>query len=226
MSRKIKNFNIQIDHREHDDRIRKAACYYKSKQDNVTVKELLVGDYIFNNQVCFEYKTLTDFIDSVESKRIFNQAIDQTTNFPYHFVIVVASDLEKHEMFDGFDGEAYVFGWDNYDGAIARLNTFTTVKECSTEERAIKFMRQQSRKCLDNKHVVKRLKQKTDNPAFNYLALTKHIGDDTAELIVDNLGLYDLDDLLKLDNNTLQEIKGIGSKTAGIVMRAINRKRI
>ena len=82
-------------------------------------------------------------------------------------------------------------------------------------------MRQQARKCLDNKKVIKRLKQKTDNPAFNWLALVKHIGDDTAELIVENKDLYSLTDLLELDNNSLQEIKGIGSKTAGIVMRSI-----
>ena len=200
MSKKIKNFKIQIDYHEYDERIQEAAYYYKSKGDTVSVKELLVGDYVLNNQVCFEYKTLNDFVGSVESNRVFNQAIDQTSSFPYHFVIIVASDDEKNDYFDGFDDEPYVFGWDNYEGAIARLNTFTTVKECSTQKRAIRFMRQQARKCLDNKHVVKRLNQKTDNPAFNYLALIKHIGDDTAALIVDNLDVYDLDDLLKVDN--------------------------
>ena len=203
---KTMKFQVEIDHRENDERIQEAAYYYKSKGDDVKVKELLVGDYVFNNQV-------------------FNQAIDQSSQYPYHFVIIVASDNEKEEYLDGFDEEAYVFGWDNYDGAIARLNTFTTVKECSTEERAIRFMRQQARKCLDNKKVVKRLKQKTDNPAFNWLALVKHIGDDTAELIVENKNLYSLTDLLELDNNSLQEIKGIGSKTAGIVMRSIKGKR-
>ena len=222
---KTMKFQIEIDHRENDERIQEAAYYYKSKGDTVKVKELLVGDYVFNNQVAFEYKTMNDFIQSVESGRVFNQAIDQTTNYHYHFVIIVASDKEKEEYLDGFDEEAYVFGWDNYDGAIARLNTFTTVKECSTEKRAIRFMRQQARKCLDNKKIVKRLKQKTDNPAFNWLALVKHIGDDTAELIVENKDLYSLTDLLELDNNSLQEIKGIGSKTAGIVMRSIKGKR-
>lgn len=218
-------FQIEIDHREHDDRIRKAAYYYKTEGDDVKVKELLVGDYVFNNQVTFEFKTLNDFVQSVESGRVFNQAIDQTSTYPYHFVVICASDMEKHEYLDGFDEEAYVFGWDNYDGAIARLNTFTTVKECSTEERAIKFMRQQARKCLDGKHVVKRLKQKTDNPAFNYLTLIKHVGDDTAELIIDNTGASTLEDLLNLNNNTLQGIKGIGSQKAGIVMRAIKGQR-
>lgn len=219
-------FNIQMDFRENTPRLEAAEKYYSEQMgDTVEIKDLLVGDYIFNNQVCFEYKTLDDFIHSVEEKRIFNQAIDQTTTFPYHFVIIQASDYEKHVMFDGFDNEPLVFGWDNYEGAISRLNTYTTVIECSSQERCIKMMRRQATKCLDNKHVIKRLKQKTDNPAFNYLALVKHIGDDTAELIVDNLDVYDLDDLLNLNNNRLQDIKGIGSKTAGIVMRAIKRGR-
>ena len=52
------------------------------------------------------------------------------------------------------------------------------------------------------------------------------MGDETAELIVDNLELYSLNDLLNLDNNTLQSIDGIGSKKAGIVMRAIKGKQI
>ena len=217
-----KNFKVEIDHRENTPRIIKARQYYESQGGTVHVKELLVGDYIFNNQVCFEYKTLTDFVQSVESQRVFNQAIDQT-NFPYHFVIIVGSDYEKREAFD--NAEWPEFTWANYEGAIARLNTFTTVIEKSTQAQAIRFMRTQARKCLDNKHVVKRLQQKTDNPAFNYLLNVKHIGDDTAELIVENTGVYDLEDLFELDNNRLQEIKGIGSKTAGIVMRSIKKKR-
>lgn len=213
---------VQIDHRENTPRIIKAKEYYTQQGDTVQVKELLIGDYIFDNQVVVEYKTLNDFVQSVQEQRVFNQCIDQTV-FPYHFLIIVASDYEKHTMFD--DAEWPEFTWANYEGALARLNTYTTVIEKSTQAQAIRFMRTQARKCLDGKHVVKRLAQKTDNPAFNYLLNVKHIGDDTAELIVDNLDVYDLEDLLNLDNNKLQDVKGIGSKTAGIVMRAIKRKR-
>ena len=219
---KIKNFNILMDHRENTPRLEEAKQYYKNQGDNVQIKELLIGDYIFNNQVVFEYKTLEDFIKSVKESRVFNQAIDQTKAFPYHFVIIVASEKELYDQFH--DAEWPEFTWQQYKGAIARLNTYTTVIEASTEHQAIMFMRIQARKCLDNKRVVKRLPQKTDNPAFNYLMGVKHIGDDTAELIVNALDVYDLDDLLHLNNNKLQEIKGIGSKTAGIVMRSIKRK--
>ena len=214
---------IEIDHRENTPRIIKAKEYYQEQDDNVEVKDLLIGDYIFDNQVAYEYKTLHDFIQSVESQRVFNQAVDQSTNFPHHFVIIVASDYEKHEQFD--DAEWPEFTWAHYHGAIARLNTFTTVIEKSTQSEAITFMRTQAQKCLDNKHVIKRLQQKTDNPAFNWLSIIKHIGDDTAELIVDSLDLYTLDDLLNIDNNKLQSIKGIGSQKAGIVMRSIKNAR-
>ena len=86
-------------------------------------------------------------------------------------------------------------------------------------------MRQQARKCLDNKHVVKRLETKTDNPAFNWLMNIKHISDNTAELLVDNFDLYDLDSLYSLDYKNMQEIKGIGEETARIVMNSIKRAR-
>ena len=82
-------------------------------------------------------------------------------------------------------------------------------------------MRSQARKCLDNKHVVKRLETKTDIPAFNFLMNIKHISDVKAETIVDGLNLYTLEDLLNVTNNELQSLDGIGSQTSGIIMKAI-----
>lgn len=82
-------------------------------------------------------------------------------------------------------------------------------------------MRSQARKCLDNKHVVKRLETKTNNPCFNFLMNIKHISDVKAELIVKELELETLTDLLNVTNNDLQAIKGIGSQTAGIIMKSI-----
>ena len=217
------NYSVLIDYREHPDRRKNAGLYYAGQGDNVRVGDLLIGDYIFNNKVVFEYKTLTDFIKSVESNRVFNQCIDQSTNYPYHFLVIVADEDEKHALFD--DAVYPCFGWANYEGAVARLNTFTTVIEKSSEEEAIRFMRVQARKCLDDKVVVKRLPRKTSNPAFNFLLNIKHVGDDTASLIVDELGLESLEDLLGVENNDLQGIDGIGSAKAGVVMRALHGQK-
>ena len=218
--------DILIDYREKKSRIEHATKYYENMNDHVHVQELPFGDYIFENKVVIEYKTISDFVQSVKSSRVFNQAIDQSTVFPYHFVIIVASERERRGYFNKlrYMGNRNLYFDDKqYFGAIARLNTFTTVLQANNELEAFKFMRAQARKCLDNKHVVKRLQEKTDNPAFNFLMNIKHISDKKAELIVNELGLETLSDLLAVTNNDLQAIDGIGSKTTGIIMKSIRR---
>jgi len=217
-------FHIQIDNREKHSRIQHAKEYYK--HDEVIIKELSFGDYVFENQVVYEYKTLSDFVKSVKTGRVFNQAIDQSTVFPYHFVIIISTERERRGYFNKlkhFSGTDLYFDENKYIGAIARLNTYTTVLTASTEKDAFHLMRVQARKCLDNKHVVKRLEKKTDNPCFNWLMNIKHISDVKAELVVRELELETLSDLLAIENNDLQAINGIGSATAGIIMKSIKR---
>lgn len=217
---------VEIDNREKQSRIEHAKEYYESQSDEVQVKELSFGDYIFDKKVVFEFKSLSDFVQSVKSQRVFRQAIDQSTTYKYHFVIICAGEREKRGYFNKmkhFSGDLY-FDEKKYIGAIARLNTFTTVIQANYEKEAFLYMRSQARKCLDNKHVVKRLEEKTDNPAFNYLMNIKHISDVKAETIVDGLNLYTLEDLLNVTNNDLQQLPHIGSKTAGIVLKAIRGK--
>lgn len=216
--------HIKIDNREKHSRIEHATEYYTKLGDMVHVQELPFGDYIFDDQVVFEYKTLQDFIKSVQSQRVFNQAIDQSTVFKYHFVIVVSTDRERRGYFNKLKhlgNSKLYFDNNKYIGSIARLNTFTTVIQASNEKEAFTYMRSQARKCLDNKHIVKRLESKTDNPCFNWLMNIKHISDVKAELIVKELELETLTDLLNITNNDLQAINGIGSTTAGIVMKSI-----
>lgn len=218
---------ILIDDREKKSRINKAKEYFEKKGDTVKIDHLDIGDYIIDNQVVFEFKTIQDFVQSVKSRRVFNQAIDQTLNFKYHFVVIVSTDRQRRAYFNKLIHSGWKHGYfdeDQYIGAIARLNTYTTVIQADYEKQAFKYMRSQARKCLDNKHVVKRLATKTDNPAFNWLMDIKHIGDDTAELLVDNFDLFDLQSLFQLDYNKMQEVKGIGEETAKIVMNSIKKR--
>lgn len=220
--------DISIDDREKKSRIEKAKNFFETKGDHVKITHLDIGDYVFDNQVVFEYKTLTDFVQSVKSRRVFNQAIDQSLNFKYHFVIIVSTDRQRRAYFNKLIHSGWKHGYfdeDQYIGAIARLNTYTTVIQADYEKQAFKYMRSQARKCLDNKHIVKRLATKTDNPAFNWLMDIKHISDNTAELLVDNFDLFDLYSLFQLDYYKLQEVKGIGEETAKIVMNSIKKGR-
>jgi ERCC4-type nuclease len=216
---------ILIDDREKKSRIQKAIEYFQDEQgDTVKVDHLEIGDYIINNEVVFEYKRLDDFVKSVKERRVFNQAVDQSVNFKYHFVVVVSTDRQRRAYFSkatsvGFKGG--YFDETQYIGSLSRLNTYTTVIQADYEKQAFKYMRAQARKCLDNKHVVKRLETKTDNPAFNWLMNIKHISDKKAELIVNELKLETLTDLLTITSNDLQAIPSIGSATAEIILNSI-----
>lgn len=219
-------FTVKIDNREKYSRIEHAKEYFEENGCDVIVQELPFGDYIFNDEVVFEYKSLSDFVQSVQSQRVFNQAIDQSTVFKYHFIIVVSNERERRGYFNKLKHNCnhnLYFTHYKFIGAIARLNTFTTVIQANTEKEAFIYMRSQARKCLDNKHIVKRLEKKTDNPCFNWLMNIKHISDVKAELIVKELGLETLTDLLKITNTDLESIDGIGSSTASIVMKSIKK---
>ena len=56
---------VTIDSREKD-RVRSASKYFKDQGLEVEVSELKVGDYLFDDKVCFEYKTIPDFIASIQ----------------------------------------------------------------------------------------------------------------------------------------------------------------
>ena len=219
---------VEIDNREKHSRIENAREYFGSQGDDVIIKELPFGDYIFEKQVAFEFKSISDFVQSVKSGRVFRQAIDQSTIFRWHFVIIVSTERERRGYFNKMkhlSKNGMYFDEKMYIGAIARLNTYTTVLQANYEKEAFLYMRSQARKCLDNKHIIKRLEQKTDNPAFNFLMNIKHISDVKAETIVDGLNIQTLEDLLNITNDDLQKLNGIGSTTSGIVIKALRRKQ-
>ena len=215
---------VEIDYREKHSRKEHAKQFYNNLGDEVVIKELAFGDFVFENQVVFEFKVLSDFIQSVKSGRVFNQCIDQSQNFRFHFLIVMSNYEERKDYFQKLKylgNKALYFDEVNYIGAIARLNTYTTVIQANNESEAFLYMKSQARKCLDNKHIIKRLETKTDNPAFNFLMNIKHISDKKAEIICDELDLYTLQDLVSLTNDDLQSVKGIGGKTASTILKAI-----
>ena len=53
--------DILIDSREKSRRER-ASAYYSDKGHNASIDTLDVGDYVFSDQVVFEYKEISDFI--------------------------------------------------------------------------------------------------------------------------------------------------------------------
>ena len=215
---------VLIDSRE-SDRIRPALFFF-SINNNVSVVELETGDYIFQDgdkEVVFEYKTMPDFINSVTEGRVFNQAIDQQRLFPNHFVIIEGTDEDRKRLTD----ELYYttgmnFTKTQFYGAIARLNTFTTVLRVPNRKTAFEVMEQQAKKCFDDKTIAKTFPKSEGNSAFRYLCYCcQGVGSKTAEKIVGELNLNNLEDILNLKKDDLMTIHRIGESTAETILSQV-----
>ena len=217
--------NVIIDAREQD-RIKSATRYYeKELKLDVSVEELPVGDYIFTNgtnKVCFEFKEINDFITSISNHRVFNQAINMTEEFDYHYVVIRGTESERAKYLAISKNYQTVTVF-QYLGAIASLNRYTTVIESYTPyiNEAYYRMYIQAKKCLQNKPIVKRFNRKNKNPALNYLCHDIYgINYKRAKLIVDTYELESLTDLQRLTIEDLCEIEGIGENTAKRIKEA------
>ena len=217
---------ILIDTREKD-RIKSATRYYTHElKQEVEVKELPIGDYIFTdgeNSVCFEFKLINDFITSISSGRVFNQAINMAENYDYHFVVIRGTESERAKYLAISKNYQTVTVF-QYHGAIASLNRYTTVIESYTPyiNEAYYRMYIQTKKCLQNRPIVRKFEKKHKTPALNYLTYCIYgLNYKRAKLITDTYDLHSLNDLNTLTIDKLKEIDGIGENTAKRIMEAI-----
>lgn len=212
---------IVIDSREKE-RIPYSMEFFKKY--NPSIKELDTGDYIFDNgeeKICFEYKTVRDFIGSVSDGRIWEQVKRMNDEFDWSFVVIEGTieDLNrenKRRMLQKNTGRPFSLA--QFYGAIARLNTYTTVVQCHNQAQAFNYMEKQMLKIFDDKPMLKHFKSDADNPALNFLCCINGINYKTAKLIVDEYNIKNLHELVVITNTVdLTEIKGIGEKTAQLI---------
>ena len=216
---------IQISDKEQS-RIKPAMEYYTEQGHTVEVTNLPIGDYLFDDQVVYEYKTIPDFVSSIQDKRIFNEPINQAENYPYHFVIIQGNEAERSRTLAMTRNYQPVSIF-QYLGVISSLNRYTTVIECYSPyiKEAFYRMESQARKCLSSKPIVKKFPRKHKNPAFNYLCYCVYgINTKKAQNIVEQCKLDTLQDLLTLTTEDLTRIDGIGEKTANNIMNSIGGK--
>ena len=226
--------NILIDSREKQRKIR-AADFFAGKGHSSTIKSLDVGDYVFSDRVVFEYKEIGDFMSSVINESVFNEAANQSLEYPFHYVVVVG-DVRNYLN----DNWYYVSNkWGNdygkylssnlgrYYGALRRLRTFTTPIEVSDEKQALHEMLLQAIKCLDGKskfysNVTRPVP--SQDPTDILLCSAKGVSSKKAEAIRKHHTLNTVYDLMKLTVNDLKEVDGIGDKTANNIYEFIHKE--
>ena len=214
---------IQISDKEQS-RIKSASEYYKDQGHEVEVTNLQIGDYIFDNKVAFEFKTIADFVASIQDNRVFNEAINQAENFDYHFVIIQGDEATRAKAL-AMSRNYHEITYFGYLGAIASLNRYTTVIESYSPfiNEAYYRMMITAKKCLQNKPIVKKFSKKHKNSCMNYLTYCVYgLNWKRANDIVNTLDLHTLEDLLNVTHQQLTSVPGIGEKMADRIIDTLN----
>lgn len=222
--------HIKIDDRE-GHRIETMKKHYPPS--NITITHLETGDFIFNDKVAFEYKTLPDFISSIQSGRIIEQAIRLNQNYPHPFIMIQSSEKELQEHINRIyflrrtrkgKKKPPKFYEKQYYGAINRLNCFVTVITCPTEYRCFESMINQARKCLDHAPINRKV-AKTGNPAYQCLRYCiRGVGPKTADKIIGTLKLETIEDVTNMSINDFASVNGVSINKAKMIHRQIHPK--
>ena len=214
---------VQIDVREKD-RVKSATEYYKEQGLEVEVCELEIGDYVFDNKVCFEFKLTSDFVSSIQDNRVFNQSINMAENYDYSFVMIYG-DLHTRSKCIAMSRNYREVNLFQYIGAISSLNRYVTVLQCYSPfiNESYYTMMKQAQKCLSDKPIVKKFPRKDKNPAFNYLAYCIYgVSAKRASEIVHQCHLKTMEDLFNLTHQDLIKIDGIGDNLADRILNSIS----
>ena len=213
---------VQIDSREKD-RVQSSTEYFKQQGLEVEICELETGDYLFDGKVCFEYKVVSDFVSSIQSGKVFTQAINMTEQYDYCFVIVQGDEHSRAKalaMSRNYQEVSY-FG---YLGAIASLNRYCTVIESYSPfvNEAYYRMMITAKKIIQNKLIVKKFPKKHKNPIQNFLMYCIYgVSAIKATEIINTYHIQNLNDLKQLTLEDLTMVEGIGKKTATNILTAI-----
>lgn len=187
----------------------------------VSVRRLALGDYLLNERLLFERKTLRDFAVSLKDGRLFEQGIRLAAS-PFHKAMILegrAQDLAE----SGMRREAL-------QGAIISLSLFLGIpllRSADAEESA-KLMLYAARQ-FD--HISRQMpprlfkgkrpkgKRKTQ---MKILQSLPGIGPDTAHNLLDEFG--SIEAVLSADEQALLGVAGIGERRAKSIRWAVGEQ--
>lgn len=233
---------IIVDTREHGPRgltsTRKSRAqeYYSAKGYDCEIKQLTYGDYLFNNQVVFEYKLIDDLMSSITNGRLFDECVNQTVTYQYSYLIV-EGNLQDY-ILDTWESyivrKQYMFDYNKfikstysrYEGAIRRVQTICPVIYAASESVAFQEMLLQAQKCCESKHYGSEAKSllKSASAVDSVLCSVKGVSSKKAKLIKETLHIKNLNDLINCSVKDFNKVKSIGEITANNIYSFIHKK--
>ena len=233
---------IIIDTREHgphgltSTRKSRAQEYYSTKGYDCEIRQLTYGDYLFNNQVVFEYKLIDDLMKSITNGRLFDECVNQTVTYPYSYLIV-EGDLQDY-ILDSWESynvrKQYMFDYNKfikstyarYEGAIRRVQTICPVIYAASESVAFQEMLLQAQKCCESRYYGSEAKSllKSASAVDSVLCSVKGVSSKKAKLIKETLKIKSLTDLMEATIEDFNKVKSIGEITANNLYEFIHKK--
>ena len=219
-----------IDNRESKKRIASASQFFENY--DIKIGSYPIGDYIFANKVCFEYKTANDIISSIIDGRVFRQ-VEKMKQYPFSYVIVVGNVAqtinERNANYWNRKNQVKQFTVRNYLGGLARLQIESKVIHVDNNQQAWTIMDFLVKKLLkENPNVrgVDRPKATLSDPIATFLSCiyindSQRLGIKTAVMIREYLHLESLSDLLDVKYEDLIKVKGVGVKTAKKIVEVL-----
>ena len=223
---------VCIDNRESKTRINSASEFFNKEDYNVEVGSYPVGDYIFDNKVCFEYKTANDMISSIIDNRVFRQA-EKMKQYPFSYIVIVGNVAEvineRNANYWNRKNQIKQFSIRSYLGALARLQIESKVIHVDNNQQAWTIMDFITKKLLDtnpNVRSVDRPRATLSDAVATFLSCiyvndSQRVGIKTAVMIREYLHLESLSDLLNVSYDDLVSVKGVGAKTAKKIMEVL-----
>ena len=221
---------IIIDSRE-DSQLSRTLIDLANKSKIETEKKWLeIGDYVFDN-VCFEAKSVQDFIGSVMSKRLWTQ-LDNMDRHYHTNVVIIYGDLEEaiyniieHSQSKLPHHARKIMMRNKFLGALGRITLDMDAKpfwvhseeEASSIITAICKMQPIKRDNI-RPQIFKRVS--TDDLRLDLLTSVKGVSYKKAKLLIDNFGsVMEIGEQTSFD---IQKLDGFGKVLADRILNVLN----
>lgn len=193
-------------------------------------KWLEIGDYVFDN-ICFEAKSVEDFIGSVMSKRLWTQMDNMDRHYKNNVVIIYGDlpeaihNIIKHGKSKLPIASRKIMLTNKFLGAIGRIVLDTDIKpfwvksesEASLIITAVCKMQPIERDVI-RPQVFKRIT--TDDLRLDILTSVKGVSYKKAKLLIDNFG-----SVMEIGEQTsfeIQKLEGFGKVLADRIINVLN----
>ena len=213
---------VRVDNRECGGRVKVAVRGFGLEGCDVSVELLEFGDYLVDDLVVWEYKTVPDFLGSLFDESLFNEVFNQSMTYPFSFLMIEGDfkqylyksywrsgevRLRYHSVKDYVNSQLKLV-----DGAVRRCRTVCNVINLGTQAECLNEILEQSRKCVGFKAyggVVRPSKEYNINPCKSSLMELRGVGDKISDRIIDKFGLGCLNDLSNISYDDLLSVSGV-----------------